>query len=75
MKKLLICFGLILSLSGCSSNKELAIEMQAYMDSNGKTLLKYVEADTTLIQRDKEPYFARHRTMQKLLDKELKQER
>lgn len=52
MKRYLLIAFLLFGLVGCksSSNKELILEMQEYVDVNGEACIKYVDADTTLVR-------------------------
>ena len=61
----------LLILSGCCKNndqKQFYLILNEYINTNGELCLTYVNNDKTLIQRDKEKYISRHRTLKKLLN-------
>jgi len=73
MKFIVIIFSFLCLtyLSGCCNQPKeepFYIILNDYINTNGELCLKYVNADTTLIQRDKEKYISRHRTLKKMLN-------
>ena len=61
----------LLILSSCCKNndqEQFYIILNEYVNTNGELCLTYVNNDKTLIQRDKEKYISRHRTLKKLLN-------
>lgn len=73
MKTLIILFSSLslLFLSGCCKHNEqqeqFYIILNDYINTNGETCLMYVNNDKSLIERDREKYRSRHRTLKKLL--------
>ena len=82
MKIYLLSFfmGLIF-LTGCTSIDkteiiEFKLQLEDYMNVNGNKFIEYVQNDKNLTRREKEIYFARHRSMLQYLNsiKELEKE-
>ena len=73
MKYLIIILSILflLSLSGCYKNndqEQFYLILNEYINTNGELCLTYVNNDKSLIQRDKEKYISRHRTLKKILN-------